>query len=92
VQIPLGLEDQMRGVVDVITREAVYFQGSQGQVSRCRACSPGVRALAAQRCLTPTNRVRRTEVVRSPEVPAHCVKLMEERREILIASLAEVRR
>ena len=32
VQIPLGLEDKMAGVVDIIRREAIYFKGPHGCV------------------------------------------------------------
>ncbi|MDR2798531.1 MAG: elongation factor G [Treponema sp.] len=30
IQIPIGLEDQLEGVVDLITMQAVYFEGEQG--------------------------------------------------------------
>ena len=30
IQIPMGLEDQLEGVIDLITMQAVYFEGEQG--------------------------------------------------------------
>jgi elongation factor G len=34
IQIPIGLEDKLEGVVDLITMKAVYFDGDQGEVIR----------------------------------------------------------
>jgi elongation factor G len=34
MQLPIGLEDEHQGVVDLITMEAVYFDGPQGEVVR----------------------------------------------------------
>jgi elongation factor G len=34
IQIPIGLEDKMEGVVDLITMKAVYFDGDQGETIR----------------------------------------------------------
>jgi elongation factor G len=34
MQIPIGLEDQHKGIIDLITMEAVYFDGSQGETVR----------------------------------------------------------
>jgi elongation factor G len=34
IQIPIGLEDKLEGVVDLITMKAVYFDGDQGTVLR----------------------------------------------------------
>ena len=31
VQIPIGLENDCKGIVDVIRRKALYFEGSHGQ-------------------------------------------------------------
>lgn len=31
LQIPIGLEDNMKGVVDLVSMKAVYFEGQQGQ-------------------------------------------------------------
>jgi elongation factor G len=35
LQIPIGLEDNFAGVVDLITMQAVYFDGDSGQIVRC---------------------------------------------------------
>jgi len=34
IQIPIGLEDKMEGVVDLISMKAVYFDGDQGETIR----------------------------------------------------------
>jgi len=34
MQIPIGLEDRHQGIVDLVTMEAVYFDGVQGEVVR----------------------------------------------------------
>ncbi|MGB7295108.1 MAG: elongation factor G [Candidatus Aminicenantales bacterium] len=34
MQIPIGLEDKHQGIVDLVTMEAVYFDGVQGEVIR----------------------------------------------------------
>jgi elongation factor G len=31
VVIPIGLEDELKGVIDVIQREALYFEGKFGE-------------------------------------------------------------
>ncbi|MDR2303751.1 MAG: elongation factor G [Treponema sp.] len=34
IQIPIGLEDKLEGMVDLITMKAVYFDGDQGEMIR----------------------------------------------------------
>jgi elongation factor G len=34
IQIPIGLEDKLEGVIDLITMKAVYFDGPQGETIR----------------------------------------------------------
>jgi len=34
IQIPIGLEDKLEGVVDLIAMKAVYFDGDQGEIIR----------------------------------------------------------
>ncbi|MFA6934517.1 MAG: elongation factor G [Sphaerochaetaceae bacterium] len=34
MEIPIGLEDKLKGVVDLVTMEAVYFDGPNGEVIR----------------------------------------------------------
>jgi len=34
IQIPIGLEDKLEGVVDLITMKAIYFDGPQGETLR----------------------------------------------------------
>lgn len=37
MQVPIGLEDKHRGVVDLVTREAIYFDGDNGEDVRKEA-------------------------------------------------------
>lgn len=60
IHLPIGLEGNHRGIVDLVTKEAVYFEGSKGD-----------------------------DVVRTKDVPADMVKLMNEKREELITRLAD---
>jgi elongation factor G len=34
IQIPIGLEDKLEGVVDLVTMKAIYFDGAQGETIR----------------------------------------------------------
>ena len=34
MQLPIGVEDRFRGVIDLVKGEAVYFDGSQGEIVR----------------------------------------------------------
>jgi len=61
IQIPIGLESDLKGVIDIIGREAIYFDGDNG------------------------------EIVRRESVPEEFVSEMEEKRQELIAALADVR-
>ena len=36
LQLPIGLEDNFAGVVDLISMQAVYFDGDNGQIVRCK--------------------------------------------------------
>jgi elongation factor G len=40
IQIPIGLEDKLEGMVDLITMKAVYFDGSQGETIRYAEIPP----------------------------------------------------
>ncbi|MDR2783729.1 MAG: elongation factor G [Treponema sp.] len=35
IQIPIGLEDKLEGVVDLVTQKALYFDGDRGEIVRC---------------------------------------------------------
>jgi elongation factor G len=48
LQLPVGLEDRHRGVIDLITGEAVYFDGAQGETVRREAIPADFRAEAAR--------------------------------------------
>lgn len=60
IQVPIGAEDALQGVVNIIDRVALYNEGSQG------------------------------EEIRTAEVPANLQELVEEKRALLIETLADV--
>jgi elongation factor G len=44
VQIPVGLEDKLEGVVDLVTMKAIYFDGPQGENIRYAEIPPHLKA------------------------------------------------
>ncbi len=46
MQIPIDLEDKHQGIIDLVTMEAVYFDGTQGEVVRREGISSGFKAEA----------------------------------------------
>ncbi|MDR0589964.1 MAG: elongation factor G [Spirochaetaceae bacterium] len=40
IQIPIGLEDKLEGMVDLVTMKAVYFDGTQGETIRYAEIPP----------------------------------------------------
>lgn len=34
MQIPIGLEDKLEGIIDLVTRQALYFDGREGEIVR----------------------------------------------------------
>ena len=46
LQLPIGLEDKHLGVIDLIAREAVYFDGQQGELIRREAIPADLKAEA----------------------------------------------
>lgn len=61
IQVPIGLEDGFKGIVDLIRRKAVYFEGPKGTI-----------------------------IVEKDEIPADVKELVEEKRGVLIETLADV--
>lgn len=61
VQVPIGSEDQFKGVVDIVRMKAIYNEGSNGEI------------------------IRETD-----DVPEEVKALAEQRRKILIETLADV--
>ncbi|KAM6414636.1 elongation factor G, mitochondrial [Rhynochetos jubatus] len=49
VQIPIGLEGNFKGVIDLIEERAMYFDGALGQTVRCDEIPAECRAEAAER-------------------------------------------
>jgi elongation factor G len=60
IQVPIGAESELKGVVNVIDRVALYNEGSQG------------------------------ETIRTADVPSDLADLVEEKRALLIETLADV--
>ncbi|MCK9286875.1 MAG: elongation factor G [Sphaerochaetaceae bacterium] len=46
VQIPIGLEDRLQGVVDLVTMKALYFDGPNGDVIRIESIPPELQSEA----------------------------------------------
>lgn len=61
IQVPIGAEENLQGVVNIIDRVAIYNEGEQGE------------------------QLRLTE-----EIPSELVDLVEEKRQVLIETLADV--
>ena len=49
VQLPIGLEDKLCGVVDLITRKAHYFEGSHGQFIRTDVIPIDMKSIVEER-------------------------------------------
>ncbi|NXU94356.1 EFGM factor, partial [Xiphorhynchus elegans] len=49
VQIPIGLEGNFKGIIDLIEEKAIYFDGALGQSVRCGDIPAELRAEAAER-------------------------------------------
>ncbi|QPG74045.1 Elongation factor G, mitochondrial [Brettanomyces nanus] len=61
IQVPIGAEKEFKGVVNIIDRQSVYFEGSQGEKLRV-----------------------------TKEIPEDLKQIVEEKRKILIETLADV--
>jgi len=46
MQLPIGLEHKHQGVIDLVAKEAVYFDGTQGETIRREAIPPELKAEA----------------------------------------------
>ena len=44
MQLPIGLEHKHQGVIDLVAKEAVYFDGTQGEIIRREAIPPELKA------------------------------------------------
>jgi len=49
MQLPIGLEADLRGVVDLVTMQAIYFEGQNGETLRCADIPADLAAEAEQR-------------------------------------------
>jgi elongation factor G len=48
MQVPIGLEDQLKGVVDLVKMKAFYFEGENGQTIREEEIPEDLKALATE--------------------------------------------
>lgn len=48
MQVPIGLEDQLKGVVDLVKMKAFYFEGESGQTIREEEIPENLKALATE--------------------------------------------
>jgi elongation factor G len=48
VQLPIGLEDKLEGIVDLVSMKAIYFDGEQGTELRFAELPPHIKADAAK--------------------------------------------
>ncbi|KAG6868847.1 Elongation factor G, mitochondrial [Termitomyces sp. T159_Od127] len=76
VQVPIGVEDEFRGVVDLVHWRAVYNEGIKGYVTILPVSS--------------ITKLRSSTVVVSKDIPESVVELAKEKRVELIEQLAEV--
>lgn len=79
VQVPIGTEDEFKGVVDLVHWRSIYNQGYKGCVDRTRQNTAFL--LIANFS---------NEVIVSEEIPASVVDLAKEKRQELFEQLAEV--
>ncbi|MCL2608959.1 MAG: elongation factor G [Treponema sp.] len=49
IQLPVGLEDKLEGVVDLVSMKAVYYDGDQGETVRLAEIPAGMKADAEKR-------------------------------------------
>jgi elongation factor G len=49
MQIPIGLESDLEGVIDLINMEAIYFDGDNGEILRTEEIPESLRAQAAEK-------------------------------------------
>ncbi|MDR0375669.1 MAG: elongation factor G [Treponema sp.] len=49
IQIPIGLEDKLEGVVDLVTQKALYFDGDRGEIVRIAEIPAHLKADAEKR-------------------------------------------
>ena len=49
MQLPIGLEDKLAGIVDLVARKALYFEGEDGEIIRTDEIPEALRAEAAEK-------------------------------------------
>jgi elongation factor G len=79
VQVPIGVEDELVGVVDLVRWKAIYNQGHKGyaHASDSTLANPHILSVSI-------------DVVESDEIPESVVALAKRRRQELLEQLAEV--
>lgn len=79
VQVPIGVDDEFEGVVDLVRWKAIYNEGEKGYFDLIVSFRPQPRS-----CLFSI------KVVESDEIPASVIDLAKEKRAELIEQLTEV--
>ena len=81
VQVPIGVEDELKGVIDLVRWKSIYNQGDKGSalVAHLHATLPAHVFLFF-----------RIDIVESDEIPSSVLQLAQEKRTELIEQLAEV--
>lgn len=92
MQVPIGLEDDFEGLVDLVQSKAYYFHGSSGSVSSCVICLlfsefrlSGIYILVHLLLFAYCS-----ENVVAAEIPADMEALAAEKRRELIETVSEV--
>ena len=82
VQVPIGSEDSFKGVVDILRMKAIYNEGPRGLVLQ------DLLKFSVELVSKLTSESE--NVVESDNIPKHVKPLAEERRKILVETLADV--
>jgi hypothetical protein len=97
VQIPIGIEHGLQGIIDIINERAFFFKGDKGYaadhtyfryITVFDFVTIPCTVLWCLACFVLT--VLRRDVVEEGEIPSHLVDLMKEKKEELINTLIDV--
>jgi elongation factor G len=83
VQVPIGIESDFKGVVDLVRWKALYNEGVKGYASSFYHTLPIGKGLLPRRQCS-------IDVVESDEIPEDVLELAEAKRQELIEALADV--
>lgn len=95
MQVPIGLEDEFQGLVDLVQLKAYYFRGSSGYVSFCQDTYHIVHLVCFLKkksyidCFIYIDSCCREEVV-TEDIPANMEDIVTQKRKELIEAISEV--